>query len=112
MNSSQFLLRSASVGNRFFFRSSFANGFTFPVGCDPAENALKRDAAMAFSMTSAMIERAELPVQRNSTLNVWLCSIADSVLFPGSAQTLFHIDRARRTNERKLAARQDCGRCT
>jgi len=59
-NSSQLLLRSPSVGRRFFCSSSMANGLTLPAGNEPAEKARKRGAPIAFIITSLMIERAEL----------------------------------------------------
>src|SRR5271166_4068079 len=45
-----------------------ANGLTAPFGRLPAEKALNRVAPSLPRRLSAMIERAELPVQRNRTL--------------------------------------------
>jgi hypothetical protein len=41
-----------------------------PLGWLPAENARNLPFPSRFRIASAMIERAELPVQRNSTLKV------------------------------------------
>src|SRR4029077_534315 len=65
----QSLLRKLSVGKWFFSRSSSANGFTVPVGWLPALNAANWPFPSELRITSAMILRAELPVQRKSTLN-------------------------------------------
>src|SRR5512134_337852 len=70
-NSDQSLLRSPSVGRRFFRINSSASGCTRPFGWLPALKALKRPLPMALSRTSAMMLRAELPVQRNRTLKVF-----------------------------------------
>jgi hypothetical protein len=43
-------------------------GLTSPFGWLPALQARNRPAPTLFRIASAMIERAELPVQRNSTL--------------------------------------------
>ena len=47
-------------------------GLTWPFGWLPAEKAWKRPAPSLLRIASAMIERAELPVQRNSVLNICL----------------------------------------
>ena len=68
-NSSQLLLRKPSVGHpRMAKRLHGHRNAPSPLGWLPAEYALKRPPAMAFIKPSAMIERAELPVQMNSTL--------------------------------------------
>ena len=43
-------------------------GLTWPLGWLPALHARNRPAPTLFKIASAMIERAEFPVQRNSTL--------------------------------------------
>src|SRR6478735_9663349 len=48
-----------------------ASGCTAAFGVLPAENARKRPAPSLRRIDSARIERAELPVHRNSTLNIW-----------------------------------------
>src|SRR6266508_2585671 len=45
-----------------------ASGRTTPEGWLPALNALKTERPLKFRMASAMIDRAELPVQRKRTL--------------------------------------------
>src|SRR3546814_10012084 len=45
------------------------NGWTSPLGWLPALNDLKRPSPSRLRIASAMMERAELPVQRNSTFN-------------------------------------------
>jgi hypothetical protein len=67
-NSSHDFERAKGVSSFRFFRSSMANGWTSPLGWDPAENALKRSPPSLPRMASARIERAEFPVQRNRTL--------------------------------------------
>ena len=57
-----------SVGMRLPRSSSRAKGLTVPDGCEPAEYALKRPPPAWRRIDSAMMLRAELPVQRNSTL--------------------------------------------
>src|SRR5690606_33978308 len=74
-NSSQFLLRSPAVDSRFFSSSSRANGFTAPAGWLPAEKARKRPFPTALRIDSARMLRAELPVQRNSTLRIVSVSV-------------------------------------
>jgi hypothetical protein len=66
-NSSQFLLRSPSVGSRFFCSSSMAYELTRPAGWLPALCAMNCPLPSVFIRTSARIDRAELPVQRKST---------------------------------------------
>jgi hypothetical protein len=46
-----------------------ANGLTFPPGLLPALKPLKRPFPRIVTNASDMMLRAELPVQRNSTLN-------------------------------------------
>jgi hypothetical protein len=67
-NSSQLLLRSPSIGicaasSRF---SAYAR--TEPEGWLPALYAVNRGFPLKLRIASAMIERAEFPVQRNRTL--------------------------------------------
>src|SRR5579871_3514688 len=53
------------------WRTRSANGCGVPLGALPAEKARKRPAPSFRKIDSARIERAELPVQRNSTLKMW-----------------------------------------
>src|SRR5262249_39694566 len=66
-NSPQSLLRKPLVGN---FAASIwrrATGWTSPFGWLPALYAVNVGNPFLFMMASAIMERAELPVQRNST---------------------------------------------
>jgi hypothetical protein len=45
-----------------------ASGLTIPAGWLPALKAVKFAAPLRFMIASAMMERAEFPVQRNNTL--------------------------------------------
>ena len=49
------------------FRTQSASGFTLPVGWEPALYASNRPLPFTRSRYSAMMERAELPVQRIRT---------------------------------------------
>ena len=46
------------------FKVSIADGCTYPLGFDPAENILKRSLAEFLRMPSAIWERQEFPEQR------------------------------------------------
>src|SRR5215469_17200492 len=67
-NSSQGLLRAPQAGIRAASSCRRASGLTVPLGWLPALKALKFGLPLMFRRASAMIERAELPVQRKSTL--------------------------------------------
>ncbi len=67
-NSFQLFERRPSVGYPRLSSVFSATGLTAPFGWLPAENARKWPAPSLFRMLSARMERAELPVQRNSTL--------------------------------------------
>src|SRR5208282_1053882 len=67
-NSSQLLLRAPSAGIPASCNCFSASGRTFPVGRLPALKVVKFGLPFQFRIASAMIERAELPVQRKSTL--------------------------------------------
>jgi hypothetical protein len=73
VNSSQLFERNPSVGNPRP-ASSFAalRGAARPWAWLPALNAVKRPAPSWFEQAFAMIERAELPVHRNSTVDLTL----------------------------------------
>src|SRR3984885_5182477 len=70
-NSSQLLLRAFSVGRLAVCSCFRASGRTEPVGKLPALYAVKFGLRLPLRMASAMMERAEFPVQRNSTLKCW-----------------------------------------
>src|ERR1700722_682809 len=70
-NSSQLLLRAFSVGRLAACSCFRASGRTVPVGMLPALKAVKFGLRLPLRMDSAMMERAEFPVQRNSTLKCW-----------------------------------------
>jgi hypothetical protein len=67
-NSCQLLLRSPCVSRWAFSRRASAKGWTAPLGKLPALCALNRPLPQCSSSASAMMLRAELPVQRNRTL--------------------------------------------
>src|SRR3984885_4462499 len=67
-NSSQFLLRSPPVGRCAISSWRSAAGCTAPFARLPALYAVKFGKPFRLSIASAMIERAEFPVQRNKTL--------------------------------------------
>jgi hypothetical protein len=67
-NSSHDLLLNPSVGMWAASSCRNASGLTEPEGWLPALYAVNRGPPFEFMMPSAMMERAELPVQRNSTL--------------------------------------------
>jgi hypothetical protein len=68
VNSSQLLLRRPLAGIPARASSLSASGRTVPEGCLPALKAVKAGLPLKLRMASAMIERAEFPVHRNSTL--------------------------------------------
>ncbi len=67
-NSSQDLLRSPCVGKCASSSCLSASGRTNPLGWLPALKAVKFWRPLRFMMASAMMDRAELPVQRKSRL--------------------------------------------
>ena len=67
-NSSQDLLRRLAVLNPAFSSWRIASGRTAPDGWLPALKAVKLGKPLWLMMASAMMERAEFPVQRNNTL--------------------------------------------
>jgi hypothetical protein len=69
-NSSEPLLRKPVAGHPADSSKRVAFGLTRPVGWLPAVNARKFGLPLLFKMASAKMERAEFPVQRNSTLYI------------------------------------------
>src|ERR1700722_20977806 len=67
-NSSQLLLRAASTGRSASCNCLIASGRTLPEGELPALYAVKCGSRLPLRIASAIIDRAELPVQRNRTL--------------------------------------------
>ena len=67
-NSSQLLLRSPPWAGEPLRVASAPRDEQIPAGWLPALYAMKLGRPLRFRMASAMIERAELPVHRNSTL--------------------------------------------
>src|SRR5208283_4543600 len=67
-NSSQLLLRRPATGKPATSSCFSASGLTRPVGWLPALKAWKLGLPRWFKIASARMERAEFPVQRNSTL--------------------------------------------
>src|SRR3954452_13057825 len=67
-NSSHDLERKPVTSKPRPLSSASVCGFTWPLGWLPALHARKRPAPTLFKIASAIIERAELPVHRNSTL--------------------------------------------
>ena len=67
-NSSQLLLRSPVVGKCAASSCRNASGRTVPVGWLPALYPVKCGWPLWFRTASAMMERAEFPVHKNSTL--------------------------------------------
>jgi hypothetical protein len=62
------LLRTPAVEKCAASNCFSASGRTFPVGRLPALKAVKIGLPLRFMIASAMIDRAEFPVQRKSTL--------------------------------------------
>ena len=67
-NSSQLLLLKPVIGMCAASSCLSASGGTAPDGWLPALYAVNRGSPLTFINPSAMIDRAELPVQRNSTI--------------------------------------------
>jgi hypothetical protein len=67
-NSSQLLLRKPVVGSLAFSICRSAVGWILPLGWLPALKAVKFGEPLLLRIASAMMDRAEFPVQRNRTL--------------------------------------------
>src|SRR6202142_2999655 len=79
-NSSQLLLRRLSVGRCAVSSCLTASGLTKPEGWLPALYAVKVGRPLWLRIASAMIDRAEFPVHKNSTLY----RTGKSLVFTGS----------------------------
>src|SRR5215469_14719560 len=98
-NSSQGLLRAPQAGIRADSSWRRASGLTVPLGWLPALNAVKFGLPLQFRMASAIIERAELPVQRKSTLK-WLgITVSVLLLAAGWSAARIRVRRFRGANK-------------